>query len=144
MDLHLPSSLLLLLSPLERYCARHISAVNDITSYEKEFRTAQNSSSEGAILCSAVKVVMEETGTDVEQAKMMLWLMVREWERVIEELKLAVEERLGKEEEAKEGESRDRRKREDREGVRLYIRGLEHQMSGNEAWSVTTGRYVDC
>ena len=143
MDLHLAPSVFPLLSPLECYCARHISAVNDITSYEKELRTARSSSLEGAVLCSAVKVVMEETDTDVGQAKKILWLLVREWERMIEELKAAVEANFEEKEHAKEGESHDERKREERNGVRLYISGPEYQMSGNEAWSVTTGRYID-
>lgn len=75
------------------------------------------------MLCSAVKVVMEETGVGVEAAKRMLWLMTREWEGVFDGM---AKERL----EAGCGQV-----------VMDYMKGLEHQMSGNELWSLTTLRY---
>lgn len=126
MDLRLDGVDLGSLGRLERYCGRHISAVNDILSWEKEVRAAEASdSAEGAALCSAVKVVMEETGVGVEAAKRVLWQVTREWEGVFEGL---VEEML----QAGCGAA-----------VRGYMQRLEYQMSGNEAWSLSTARYHD-
>ena len=125
MDLHLSPAELRYMNRLERYCARHISAVNDITSWEKEVEASQSGHHEGSVLCSAVKVVMEETGVGVEPAKKMLWLMTREWEEVFNGI---VRERL----EAGCGQA-----------VKDYMQGLEYQMSGNERWSLTTLRYHD-
>ncbi|CAL8580509.1 hypothetical protein XPA_006230 [Xanthoria parietina] len=114
------------LGRLERYCGRHISAVNDILSWEKEVRAAEASDgAEGAVLCSAVKVVMEETGVGVEAAKRVLWQVTREWEGVFEGL-------VGEMLRAGCGAA-----------VRGYMQGLEYQMSGNEAWSLSTARYHD-
>ncbi|KAL8699839.1 MAG: hypothetical protein Q9201_005771 [Fulgogasparrea decipioides] len=123
LDLHLSPSELRWMDRLERYCARHISAVNDIMSWEKELKASQSIHHEGSVLCTAVKVVMDETGVDVAAAKKMLWVVTREWEGVFEDL---VKERL----EAGCGQA-----------VRYYMQGLEHQMSGNELWSSTTLRY---
>lgn len=78
MDLHLAPAELQSMSSLERYYARHISAVNDITSWEKEVKASKSSEAEGAVLCSAVKVVIDETGVEFGAAKKMLWLMTRE------------------------------------------------------------------
>ena len=110
---------------LERYCARHISAVNDILSWEKEYKASQLGHREGSVLCSAVKVVMDETGVGVEAAKRVLWLVTREWEGVFDGI---VQDRL----EAGCGQA-----------VKEYMRGLECQMSGNEMWSLSTLRYHD-
>jgi aristolochene synthase len=125
MDLHLSSAELRSMKYLERYSARHISAVNDITSWEKEVKASGSGHHEGSVLCSAVKVAMEEIGVGVEPAKRMLWLMAREWEEVFNGI---VRERL----EAGCGQA-----------VKDYMQGLEYQMSGNERWSLTTLRYHD-
>jgi len=125
MDLHLSHAEVKSMDRLERYSARHISAVNDITSWEKEVRASQMGHHEGSVLCSAVKVVMEETGVGVEAAKKMLWLMTREWEEVFN------------------GIVRENLESECGQVVEDYMRGLEYQMSGNELWSLTTSRYHD-
>ena len=77
------------------------------------------------MLCSAVKVVMDETGVGVEAAKRVLWLVTREWEGVFDGI---VQDRL----EAGCGQA-----------VKEYMQGLECQMSGNEMWSLSTLRYHD-
>lgn len=125
MELHLDPTELRSMSRLERYCARHISAVNDIQSWEKELITSEASDAEGVVLCSAVKVVMDETGVDTDAAKRMLWLVTREWEGVFE------------------GIVRDMLEAGCGSAVKGYMQGLEYQMSGNEAWSLTTARYHD-
>ena len=109
----------------ECYCARHISAVNDITSWDKELKASQLGHHEGSVLCTAVKVVMDETDVGVDAAKKVLWLVTREWERIFDGL---VRERL---------------EAGCKPAVKDYLQGLEYQMSGNELWSLTTMRYHD-
>ncbi|KAL8692057.1 MAG: hypothetical protein Q9218_002843 [Villophora microphyllina] len=110
---------------LEYNCSKQISVVNDIYSWEKELKASKTGHREGAALCSAVKVVAEETNLSYEAAKRVLWSMAREWENTHAEL---AAELLA----APEGVS---------QNVRKYIQGLEYQMSGNELWSRTTLRY---
>ena len=102
-------------------CAKHISVVNDICSWEKELRKSQASGEEGSILCSSVKIVSDECNVGTEASKRILWTMCREWELI--HLKL-VEQR-----------------RDSGRQVIRYCKGLECQMSGNELWSRTTMRY---
>lgn len=125
MGLHLSGSELASVVPLERNCSKQISVVNDIYSWEKEVRAAQTGHQEGSALCSAVKVLADETNLSIEASKRVLWSMIREWELVHEELVVEME---------KNGCS---------EAVRDYMKGLEYQMSGNEQWSRTTLRYVN-
>lgn len=78
LDLHLSSSDLESMDRLECYAARHISDVNDIMSWEQEVKASESMDHEGSTLCTAVKVVMDETGVGVEAAKKMLWIVTRE------------------------------------------------------------------
>ena len=103
-------------------CAKHISVINDIYSWEKELHKSLESNSEGSSLCSSVKVVSEECNLDLDASKRVLWLMCREWELV----HLACVEKLQGAE----------------ANVVTYCRGLGYQMSGNELWSRTTHRYA--
>lgn len=123
MGLHLSPEKLSRLEPFERNCARHISVVNDIYSWEKEYKVAQNSSAEGAVLCSAVQVLSDESNIEIEGTKRVLWVMVREWENT--------HDRLVEQSKASNLSSQEM----------LYVKGLEYQMSGNEQWSKTTLRY---
>jgi aristolochene synthase len=67
---------------------------------------------------------MEEIGLSVEPTKRVLWQMVREWETLHDALveTISLEGPVAAE-------------------LRLYMKGLEYQMSGNELWSMTTLRY---
>ena len=112
------------LEAIDRNCAKHISVVNDIYSWEKELEKSNSSREEGAILCSSVKVLAQECNVGVEAAKKILWTMCREWELVHVEL-------------ARELASRG-------PGIAQYCEGLGYQMSGNELWSRTTMRYHSC
>ncbi len=125
MGLHLSTSELAFLVPLERNCSKHISVVNDIYSWEKEVRAAQDGHQEGSALCSAVKVLADETNLGIEASKRVLWSMIREWELVHEEMVVEIEQTGCT------------------EAVREYMQGLEYQMSGNEQWSRTTLRYIN-
>ena len=111
-----------------RNCAKHISIVNDTYSHEKELKASQIRQEEGSYLCSAVKVMAEEINLDVAAAKRVLWTIVREWERMHEDL---VKERTYT-------------PRGCTQAVKDYMKGLEYQRSGNEQWSKTTRRYSQC
>lgn len=116
---------------VDHICAKHISIVNDICSWDKELKKSQEGSScEGSALCNSVEVAMREYGcTDdgedggVQEAKQILWGTARDLEL----------EFLGYLDEVQAPEFD--------ECVRAYVRGLGWQMAGNEVWSRTTGRY---
>ena len=110
---------------LEANFSKQISVVNDIYSFEKEEQSARTGHREGAQLCSAVKVLADETNLGITATKRVLWTMVREWENVHDQL---VTEKLN----GPTGCSQQ---------AKVYMKGLEYQMSGNEQWSKTTLRY---
>ena len=110
---------------LEANCAKQLSVVNDIYSFEKEEQAARNGHKEGAYLCSAVKVLADETNLGIVATKRVLWTMAREWEKVHDNL---VAEKLNASGECSQV-------------AKAYMKGLEYQMSGNERWSKTTLRY---
>ncbi|RYP52873.1 hypothetical protein DL768_002043 [Monosporascus sp. mg162] len=110
---------------LEANCAKQLSVVNDIYSYDKEEEASRTGHKEGAFLCSAVKVLAEETKLGIPATKRVLWSMTREWEIVHDEI---VAEKIA----SPDGCS---------EAAKAYMKGLEYQMSGNEQWSKTTRRY---
>lgn len=118
---------------VERNCAKHISVVNDIYSWEKEVLAAQTGHTEGAALCSSVQVVAHEAGIDTEASKRVLWAMCREWERCHQEM---LSERRAAAAAATTADS------SVSPAVWDYVQGLEYQMSGNELWSQTTKRYI--
>ncbi|WQF84269.1 Putative isoprenoid synthase domain superfamily [Colletotrichum destructivum] len=125
MKLHLTSAELKSVDNIEVNCSRHISVVNDIYSWEKELKASRTGHKEGAALCSSVSVLTSETNLDFAASKRVLWVMCREWELVHREL---VAKRLRSPETCSQD-------------LQDYMRGLEFQMSGNEAWSEMTPRY---
>ena len=125
MDLHLTGRELEAMAPLERICARQISVVNDIFSWDKELLASQKSHAEGSSLCTAVKVMADETGLGIGAAKRVLWALTREWEAAFDRLVGDIEQT------------------QPSEAMILYLAGLKFQMSGNEEWSRTTLRYHD-
>jgi aristolochene synthase len=108
-------------------CAKHISVINDIFSWDKELLASRTGHQEGSALCSSVQVLAEEAHLSTEASKRILFNMCREWELCHMELVA-------------------KRKREVGEGLReevmRYMDGLEYQMSGNELWSQSTLRYI--
>ncbi|POS78599.1 aristolochene synthase [Diaporthe helianthi] len=125
MNLNVTPEELLSIQEIEMNCSKHISVVNDIYSWEKELKASQTGHKEGSALCSSVSVLSEEANLEYSASKRVLWVMCREWEFVHEEL---VARRLS---------SRDPCSA----NLRAFMKGLEYQMSGNEAWSETTPRY---
>ncbi|KAF2764139.1 Aristolochene synthase from penicillium Roqueforti [Teratosphaeria nubilosa] len=112
---------------LERNCAKQISVVNDICSWEKELAQSKSSQAEGSALCCAVRIVAEETCLGIPAAKRILWVMVREWSNRHDKMAALRES-------SDQGCSN---------AVKMYVKGLEYQMSGNEEWSLSTMRYID-
>ena len=109
---------------VELNCARHLSVVNDICSWEKELKKSQESDAEGSTLCSSVKVMADECKLGIEASKRVLWSMCREWEL----LHLTYLDR-------------EKKKENSRPEVTRYCEGLGYQMSGNELWCRNTMRY---
>lgn len=124
MGLNLTDEELAACRPLERNCSKQISVVNDIYSWEKELLQSKKGHVEGSVLCNAVGILAEEMEVGVPSSKKVLWAMVREWSDKHDDL-------------AREMEAGGCSK-----AVSQYIKGLEYQMSGNEAWSETTLRYI--
>lgn len=86
MELHLSENEAAALKPPEENCAKHLSIVNDIYSFEKEVQAARTGHKEGSFLCSAVKVLATETGLNVPATKRVLvsdytFLFVRLFDR---------------------------------------------------------------
>lgn len=112
--------------PIEQNYAKHLSVVNDILSWDKEYIQFQEGHPEGSAICSAVQVLATEASLSYSACKRVLWVLCREWEKEHETL---VAKRLLSD---TEPVSQD---------LETYIKGLEYQMSGNEYWSLTTLRY---
>lgn len=125
MNLHVSPAELQSIKEIEMNCSKHISVVNDIYSWEKELKASQTGHKEGSALCSSVSVLSEKANLDYSASKRVLWVMCREWEFVHEEL---VARRLSSPQPCSTN-------------LRAFMKGLEYQMSGNEAWSETTPRY---
>ncbi|USP74924.1 uncharacterized protein yc1106_02198 [Curvularia clavata] len=123
MNLELDPKDLAAMRALEENHAKHIAIVNDIYSWEKELKQAEQCAQEGSALCSAVKVMADNTGLDIKSSKKVLWSLVREWEMKHEMLCTALYD------------SKDLL-----DPQVLYAEGLKYQMSGNETWSKTTPR----
>lgn len=125
MALNLDREELATMKTFEQNCSKQISVVNDVFSWEKEVYASQTGHREGSALCSAVKVLADETSLSTHAAKRVLWSLIREWEQTHDEL-------AAEREANPDGCS---------QTVKDYIKGLEYQMSGNELWSKTTLRY---
>ncbi|KAH8664711.1 Aristolochene synthase in complex with 12,13 Difluorofarnesyl diphosphate [Xylariales sp. PMI_506] len=104
-------------------CSRHLSAVNDVWSYDKELLAAKVGHEEGGVLCSSVSIVMQEAAIPAAAAKRVLYGLCREWEVRHGELVAKALQTCNT------------------PNLRAYFRGLELQMSGNEVWSRSTPRY---
>lgn len=109
---------------LESYSRLGI-VVNDIYSLAKELHAWNIHHTEGGQVLNMVVMQAEETGTSYEAAKRVLWVLCREWE--LEHFEL-----IAQREAALEGCSED---------LRVYMKGLEYVLGGNEEWSSYTGRY---
>ncbi|KAI1505071.1 Aristolochene synthase in complex with 12,13-Difluorofarnesyl diphosphate [Biscogniauxia marginata] len=126
MNLRISPEDLTILDAAERNCSKHLSVLNDIFSYEKEVFASKTLHAEGGSLCSGVSTLSEAANIPTDAAKHVLYVLCREFERTHEKLSQEILDEV-----------------EDTEAVRAYLKGLEFQMSGNEAWTKNTMRYLD-
>ncbi|KAE9566468.1 hypothetical protein CGMCC3_g17386 [Colletotrichum fructicola] len=103
--------------------SRHISVVNDVTSWDKECRAEREIDAQGAVVSNIVQVLSDECNLSPESAKPVLWAMCHGWAEMVDGL---IAERV------QQGCS---------DSLRTYLDGLKMQMCGNELWSRTSFRY---
>ncbi|KAK4444493.1 putative terpene cyclase [Podospora aff. communis PSN243] len=124
-DISLTEKKKTLLAPLERVANYHVSILNDVFSFEREWKAAKELG-QGAVLVNGVRILADEVGVSVGAAKVLCFSLVRAWEGEFEEMAEGV---LG----GLVGEERER--------VGRAVRGVERRMAGAEAFSWRTGRY---
>lgn len=130
MDIRLSASELASISKIEDSYSKLGIIVNDVESYEKEIRSFKHSQAEGGKVLNMVQMQADETGCSVAAAKRVLWVLCREWE--LEHLELEHLELVAEREADPEGCS---------DSLRVYLKGLEYILGGNEVWSRYTQRY---
>ena len=127
MDLRLTPSTLASIHDIEISYSRLGIVVNDIHSFDKEVRAyAQNPTDTGKVL-NMVAMQAQETGVSFASAKRVLWVLCREWEVLHLEM-------------VKKRES-DMARGEEDEALKVYMKGMELVLGGNERWSEYTRRY---
>ncbi|KAL2006010.1 hypothetical protein VTN00DRAFT_9664 [Thermoascus crustaceus] len=122
--IHLSPEELQIVEGIERNAFRHVGIMNDIYSWNREFRVHQQEQSEGSLPFSAVHVLSMETKLSYPACKRLLYTYCRE-------LELAHEDMVR--------EIRDKSKMSQR--LEQYIKGIEYFMRGVEIWSQWTPRY---
>ncbi|KAK4459712.1 putative terpene cyclase [Cladorrhinum samala] len=114
------------LRPLERIANYHVSILNDVFSFEREWKAAQEQE-EGAALVNGVAVLAGEVGLGVGAARVLCLALVRGWEKEFLEMVAGLDlDDNGK----------------DAELMRRAVKGIERRMSGAEAFSWRTRRYL--
>lgn len=116
-----------LLAPLERVANYHVSILNDVFSFDREWKSAQTLG-QGAVLVNGVRILADETAVSVGAAKKLCFALVRAWE---EEFGVMAEALVGS---AGDEEARRRLER--------AVKGIERRISGAEAFSWRTSRYL--
>lgn len=124
--LHLSPSELAQTAALESCAFRFMGVLNDIYSWDREWKVYKEDPTDGARPFSAVYILAQETGLSFAACKRLLYSYCRELEIV---LKLSAEEI-----ELENGATL-------RPDMAKYIKGLEYLMSGIEHWSQWTPRY---
>jgi aristolochene synthase len=114
-----------LLAPLERVANYHVSILNDVFSFDREWKAAKTLG-QGAVLVNGVRILADEVGVSVGAAKRLCFALVRAWEVEFLDMAEAVME-------GTEGGSRIRLAR--------AVKGIERRMSGAEGFSWRTSRY---
>ncbi|KAK3349788.1 isoprenoid synthase domain-containing protein [Lasiosphaeria hispida] len=115
------------LAPLERVANYHVSILNDVFSFEREWQAARTLG-QGAVLVNGVRILADETAVSVGAAKSLCLALVRAWEV---EFQTMVEEVL---ERVRGGDGEER--------LRRAVLGIERRMTGAEAFSWRTSRYL--
>jgi aristolochene synthase len=124
--LHLSPSELAQTAALESCAFRFMGVLNDIYSWDREWKVYQENPTDGARPFSAVYILSQETDLSFAACKRLLYSYCRELEIVLEKSTEEIERQNGgtlKPDMAK------------------YIKALEYLMSGIEHWSQWTPRY---
>ncbi|KAJ5355833.1 hypothetical protein N7517_010442 [Penicillium concentricum] len=121
--LHLTTTELKETTALESTAFRHVSAMNDIYSWEREWKVYQANPTDGAQPFSTIYIFANETGLPYTACKRLMYSYCRE-------LELAFKQ-----------SSDEIRTGSPRHELEMYIKGLEYFMSGIELWSQWTPRY---
>lgn len=112
------------LEPLERIANYHVMTLNDIFSFDREWKSWQ-ACGESAVMVNGVSILAAETHIGVEAAKVWSFSLVRMWEkefhRMVDELTASGD--LSSEE------------------MRKAVEGIERRMTGAEAFYWSTKRY---
>jgi aristolochene synthase len=119
-----------ILRPLDRVANYHVSILNDVFSFEREWKAAQ-ALEDGAVLVNGVAVLAKEANLSVHAARQLCLGLVRAWE--VEFLSMA-EELLGSYGPGGQGEAGSL--------MRRAVKGIERRMTGAEAFSWRTSRYL--
>ncbi|KAI5463835.1 isoprenoid synthase domain-containing protein [Mariannaea sp. PMI_226] len=124
-NLRLPMEKMQLLQPLEKIANYHVMTLNDIFSFDREWKAFQKCG-ESAIMVNGVSILATETHIGVEAAKVWSFSLVRTWEgefhRMVHEL-------------AEAGELND-------EKMKRAVEGIERRMTGAEEFYWQTKRYL--
>ncbi|KAJ5951832.1 uncharacterized protein N7479_010245 [Penicillium vulpinum] len=111
---------------LESIAFRHFSVINDIYSWEREWRIYQANPTDGAQPFSAIYILANETGLSYTACKRLMYSYCRELELTLKQ-------------------SHDEIRHNSTEGLthelEMYSKGLGYFMCGVELWSQWTPRY---
>ncbi|CAG8902962.1 unnamed protein product [Penicillium egyptiacum] len=113
-------------APLESIAFRHFGVMNDIYSWEREWKVYQANPTDGAQPFSAIYICANETGLPYTACKRLMYSYCRELEL---DLKHSSDEIRHNSMESLTN------------GLEMYIKGLEYFMCGIELWSEWTPRY---
>jgi aristolochene synthase len=125
-NLHFKKNELESLSALESAAFRHMGVINDIYSWEREWRVFQENQTDGSQPLSAIYVLAKETGLSFTACKRLMYSYCRELELSIKKIR---------------DDLRDDSIINMTPKMDMYIKGLEYFMCGNELWSQWTPRY---
>ncbi|KAJ5832777.1 hypothetical protein N7474_001088, partial [Penicillium riverlandense] len=126
-NLHLTPTELSRAADLETSAFRFMGVLNDIYSWNREWRVYQENPIDGARPFSAIYILSQETGLPYAACKRLMYSYCRELEIVLKQ----------------SGDDIRSASAELTPDMEKYIKGLEYLMSGVETWSQWTPRYKE-
>ncbi|KAH8808728.1 isoprenoid synthase domain-containing protein [Xylogone sp. PMI_703] len=113
--------------PLEVKIFQHLGVVNDIYSWNKEWKAYQASPSDTTLPSSSIRIFSQETGLSHASSKRMMYMLCRELEIAFRDDVVEIRQKNGDQPLRPEMEK--------------YLKVLEYFARGNELWSQSTPRY---
>ena len=98
--------------------------MNDIYSWNKELKAAEEGGKDSSHVVSAVRIISQEMNLPISASKRILWSYCRELELVHETMVAEQSKKFSC-----------------NSSLSSYIQGLEYLTSGNETWSRSSKRY---